>query len=184
MWARRYLERRSDRSPESDAGTRASAGPRAGLWSGLVVVLICAAYASYARLDQLAAWKTDPEQYVASGVPMMTTLDAYYSLRLARVYAAGKFVPHGPVPARHYARPEPANPDVLYDQREPWELPLLSRILADLARLFGGSIDNIALVLPPVLMSTRSTSRSTARRSGSPMSCLWASSGSRHSRHR
>src|ERR1051326_1910483 len=30
---------------------------------------------------------------------------------------------------------------------------MLVRILADLARLFGGSIDNIALVLPPVLSS-------------------------------
>jgi undecaprenyl-diphosphooligosaccharide---protein glycotransferase len=152
MWSRRYF---AHRSPASDAGTstRAPAGPRAGLWSGLVVVLICAAYASYARLNQLSAWKTDPGQYVAFGVPMMTTLDAYYSLRLARVYAAGKFVSHGPVPARHYSRPEAANPDVLYDQREPWELPLLSRILADLARLFGASIDNVALVLSPVLSS-------------------------------
>jgi len=148
MWARRYF-------PESNTGSGGgeSTVRRAGLWSGLVLVLVCAAYASYARLSQLSAWKSDPGLYVASGVPMMTTLDAYYALRLARVYAAGKFVSHGPVPARHYARPEQANPDVLYDQREPWVLPLLSRMLGDLSRLFGSDIDKIALVLPPVLSS-------------------------------
>jgi dolichyl-diphosphooligosaccharide--protein glycosyltransferase len=152
MWARRYFEYLFPAS-NTGIGGGESTVRRVGLWSGLVLVLACAAYASYARLSQLAAWKTDPGQYVASGVPMMTTLDAYYALRLARVYAAGKFVSHGPVPARHYARPEQANPDILYDQREPWLLPLLSRMLGDLSRLFGSDIDKIALVLPPVLSS-------------------------------
>jgi dolichyl-diphosphooligosaccharide--protein glycosyltransferase len=152
MWARRHFDHQV---PASKAGiaAQASTRPPLGLWSGLVIVLMCAAYASYARLNQLAVWKTDPEQYFASGVPLMTTLDAYYSLRLARVYAAGQFVSHGPVPARHYSRPEPADPGILYDQREPWVLPLLSRLLGDLSRLFGGDIDKIALVLPPVLSS-------------------------------
>ena len=152
MWARRHFEHQF---PASNAGvaTTASAGQLLALWSGLVIVLICAAYASYVRLNQLSVWKTDPDQYFASGVPIMTTLDAYYSLRLARVYAAGKFVSHGPVPARHYSRPEPADPNVLYDQREPWVLPLLSRLLGDLSRFFGGDIDKVALVLPPVLSS-------------------------------
>jgi len=152
MWPGRYF---ALRFPGSNAGTVSGepAWPRAGLWSGLIIVLICAAYATYARLGQLSAWRNDPAQYVASGVPMMTTTDAYYLLRLARVYAAGNFVAHGPVPARHYSRPEPANPEVLYDQREPWELPLLSRILADLSRLFGSEIDKLALVISPVLSS-------------------------------
>ena len=61
---------------------------------------------------------------------MMTTLDAYYSLRLARLHAAGKFIPWGPVPARHYSRPELGDSSKWYDQREPKILPLLSRMLA------------------------------------------------------
>jgi hypothetical protein len=110
MWVRRYFEHQ-DPASNAGTGTTASATARLGLWSGLVIVFICAAYATYARLNQLSVWKSDPAQYIASGVPMMATADSYYSLRLARVYAAGKFVSHGPVPARHYSRPEPADPN-------------------------------------------------------------------------
>jgi len=142
-------------APAQDVGAGASglAGRRLGLWSGLVLVIICAVYASHVRLAELSVWKTDPEQYVASGVPMMTTMDAYYSLRLARLYAAGTFVPHGPVPARHYSRPEQGDPNDWYDQREPETLPLLSGVLAVLSRLFGGDIDKAGLLLSPLLSS-------------------------------
>ena len=84
---------------------------------------------------------------------MMTTLDAYYSLRLARLHAAGKFVPWGPVPARHYSRPEQGDSDEWYDQREPKVLPLLSRVLAHAATFFDGDIDKTALLLSPLLSS-------------------------------
>jgi dolichyl-diphosphooligosaccharide--protein glycosyltransferase len=126
---------------------------RRSLWLGLVLVVLCAVYASYSRLGQLSAWYGDLEQYIASGVPMMTTLDAYYSLRLARLHAAGKFVPWGPAPARHYSRPELGDPSEWYDQREPKILPLLSRVLADAAVLFEDDIDKTALVLSPLLSS-------------------------------
>ena len=126
---------------------------RRGLWSGLVLIAACVAFASYTRLAQLAAWERESAQYVASGVPMMTTFDAYYSLRLARLYADGKFVPHGPVPARHYARPEQADPSMLYDQREPQALPLLSRLLAVAASFTGQRIDTVGLLVSPLLSS-------------------------------
>jgi undecaprenyl-diphosphooligosaccharide--protein glycosyltransferase len=138
---------------ETGAGANGPAGRWRGLWSGLFLVIVCAVYASHVRLGQLSAWKSDPEQYVAAGVPMMTTLDAYYSLRLARLYAAGAFVPHGPVPARHYSRPELGDPNDWYDQREPKALPLLSGVLAVLSPLFGGDIDKTGLVLSPLLSS-------------------------------
>jgi len=130
-----------------------SPASRLSLWFGLLLVILCAVYASYSRLTQFSAWHSDPEQYIASGVPMMTTLDAYYSLRLARLYAAGKFIPWGPVPARHYSRPEQEDSAKWYDQREPKALPLLSRVLADAATLFDGDIDKTALVLSPLLAS-------------------------------
>jgi len=139
----------------SAAGAMAinSTDRRWGLWLGLVVVLLCSAYASHLRLAQLAHWEREPQQYVASGIPMMTTLDAYYSLRIARLYAAGQFVPHAPVPARHYSRPEQADPNDWYDQREPKTLPLLSGVIAVASPLFGGDIDKTALRLPALLSS-------------------------------
>jgi dolichyl-diphosphooligosaccharide--protein glycosyltransferase len=42
---------------------------------------------------------------------------------------------------------------VLYEQREPKRLPLLSRLLADASPLFGGNIDKTALLLSPLLSS-------------------------------
>ena len=130
-----------------------SARRRLQLWIGLALVIVCAGYATHLRLAQLAAWKNDPEQYMASGVPMMTTLDAYYLLHIAREYAAGTWIPHGPAPARHYSRPEQADPNVWYDQREPKNLPLVSAALVALSRLFGASIDRVGLLLPALLSS-------------------------------
>ncbi len=135
------------------AGARGAPASRLGLWLGLGLVVVCAVSASHSRLAQRSAWHADPEQYVASGVPMMTTLDAYYSLRLARLHATGRFVPWAPVPARHYSRPEQADPTTWYDQREPKRLPLLSRVLGAAATLFGRDVDATALVLSPLLSS-------------------------------
>ena len=123
------------------------------LWLGLVFVIARVTYATAARLSQLSAWESSPALYVASGVPMMTTLDAYYSLRLARLQAAGVFVPHGPAPARHYARPEQGSPGEWYDQREPKFLPLLSRTIAAASIMAAGDIDKAGLMLPPLLSS-------------------------------
>src|SRR5262245_6527545 len=123
------------------------------LWVGLAFVMAGAAYATSARLSQLSAWEGSPALYRAAGVPMMTTLDAYYSLRLARLQAAGAFVPHGPAPARHYARPEQGSPGEWYDQRDPKFLPLLSRAIAAASIMAGGDIDRTGLLLPPLLSS-------------------------------
>lgn len=123
------------------------------LWAGLVLVLISMACATYARLSQDALWRDDPDRYTAGGVPVMTTADAYYSLRLARLQANGTFVPHGPVPERHYYRPEGHDPNTWFEQREPRFLPLLSRLVAALAPLHGGSVDRAAFVLPAWLAS-------------------------------
>jgi len=138
---------------EFSARSLGAQASRFSLWLGLALVLLCGGYASYSRLSELSAWQEDPAQYIAAGVPMMTTLDAYYSLRLARLHAAGKFVPWGPAPARHYSRPEPGSADDWYEQREPKTLPLLSRLLGDAAIFSGGDIDRTALVLSPLLAS-------------------------------
>lgn len=150
---RRLLQRIGFRGRTAAAGATASSGRRLDLWTGLVLVAVCAIYATHVRLTALSAWESDPEHYVASGVPMMTTLDAYYALRLARLYAADKFVPHGPVPVRRYSRPEQGNPNDWYDQREPKDLPLLSGVIAVVSPLFGGDIDRTGLLLPALLSS-------------------------------
>jgi hypothetical protein len=59
------------------------------LWLGLLLVILGAIYASHARLAQWDAWQREPGLHLANGVPMMTTLDAYYSLRIARLQRAG-----------------------------------------------------------------------------------------------
>ena len=45
------------------AGAYAGGSPasRVSLWLGLVLVMLCAVYASYSRLAQLSAWHSDPE---------------------------------------------------------------------------------------------------------------------------
>ena len=126
---------------------------RPGLWWGLLLVLLCAGFATQSRLSQISLWHDNADQYVANGVPMMTTLDAWYSLRLARLQARGEFVPHGPAPQRHYTRPEPGDAETWYVQREPWSLPLISRMIAALSPLAGGDIDRTALQLAPWLSS-------------------------------
>ena len=118
---------------------------------GLAIVVLCAVVCTQLRLSRLPLWNADSPTHVAAGVPLMTTLDAYYVLHLARLEATGQFVAHGPAPARHYARPEPGRPGEWYDQRQPETLPLPSALVAALSPLAGGDIDRVALILPPLL---------------------------------
>ncbi|MBL8339325.1 MAG: hypothetical protein JNM97_21330 [Rhodoferax sp.] len=127
--------------------------PRTALWWCLALVVLCAAVATQSRLSQIRLWVDNPQQYVADGVPMMTTLDAWYTLRLARLQARDAFVPHGPAPQRHYTRPEQGDAETWYVQREPRTLPLISRLVAALSVLHGGDIDQIGLRLAPWLAS-------------------------------
>ena len=57
---------------------------RASLVLGLVLVILALVAASHVRWQQQSAWERDAAHYQSDGIPMMSTVDAYYALRLAR----------------------------------------------------------------------------------------------------
>ena len=124
---------------------------RRSMWIGLLLTLACMVATTAWRLGPLSQWAPDTGAYQSRGVPVMTTLDAYYTLRIARLQAQGRFVAHGPAPERHYERPEQGRPGEWYQQREPKQLPGPSALLAALSTTFGVDIDRAALLLPPLL---------------------------------
>ena len=134
------------------AGAVSAEATRLALWLGLVLTILSAAYATHLRLGQLEAWSRNPGLYMASGVPTMTTLDAYYSLRIARREANGIYRPGEVVSARHYSRPTKGDPDNWYIQREPG-LPLLSGTLAAGSWIFDISVERAGLLISPILSS-------------------------------
>ena len=126
---------------------------RASLVLGLVLVILALVAASHVRWQQKSAWERDAAHYQSDGIPMMSTVDAYYALRLARQWAAGQFEPGAPATPRHFTRPPKGQPDAWAAQWEPRSLPLLSRLIASVAAWSGMGIDRTAWMLPPLLSS-------------------------------
>lgn len=129
---------------------------------GLALALLCAAYATHAKLAALDAWRADPAAHFADGVPAMTTTDAYYALRWAEAWRTGRFAPQADDPLRHYQRlqyplgtseafPGDAPLD-WWPQRQPRRLPLLSGLLGVTAPLAGG-VEWAGVYLVPILAS-------------------------------
>ena len=51
----------------------------------LVITLCCYGYSCFERFEQFTTWKEMPAKYFSNETTMMTTLDSYYWLRLAKV---------------------------------------------------------------------------------------------------
>ncbi|MBK8018922.1 MAG: hypothetical protein IPK20_20915 [Betaproteobacteria bacterium] len=129
---------------------------------GLALAILAAGYAVHERFESLDRWRAEPEAYFAHGVPVMTTPDAYYSLRLARSTHDGTFVPHADDPLRHYQRLQrprdaseylPAAAPLDWEpQRTPRQMPLLAGLIVA-AIPFAGSTERAGLLLTPVLAS-------------------------------
>jgi undecaprenyl-diphosphooligosaccharide--protein glycosyltransferase len=127
---------------------------------GLLLAVLAAASASYARLAELKQWHASPESRFVNGIPVMTTTDAYYVLRWAQAVRDGSFVAHADDPLRHYQRlqyprevSEFRRGDAQLDwraQRQPRRLPLLSAMIAAATPL-AGSVERAGLYLTPVL---------------------------------
>jgi len=126
------------------------------------MAILVAGYAAQARLGTLAQWRADPVAHFVDGMPVMTTVDAYYSLRLAKARHDGTFVEHADDPLRHYQRlqrPREASeffsagiaPD-WEPQRSPRRMPLLAELIALLIPV-AGSAEVAGLYLTPVLAS-------------------------------
>ena len=65
------------------------------IWLFVGVLLACFAVSVGVRYQQFETWKQSPVAYFVGERPMMTTLDAPYWLRLARVYNEGVFRQNG-----------------------------------------------------------------------------------------
>lgn len=124
--------------------------------------MLAAAYVAQDRLAVLTQWRADPVTHFAGGLPVMTTVDAYYSLRLARARHDGTFVEHVDDPLRHYQRLQRPRDASEYltsgiasdwePQRTPRRMPLLAELIAVLVPL-AGSAELAGLLLTPLLAS-------------------------------
>ena len=95
------------------------------LWIFLVVTLICYGYSVAVRYQQKMVWEENPSHYFVDGSPMMTTLDSYYWLRLAKEIDRGL----------------PGENDSLRDfpDGKKLEAPLISVLIAAIAPLFDNN---------------------------------------------
>jgi dolichyl-diphosphooligosaccharide--protein glycosyltransferase len=163
-------------SVQPDAGQ-----PQARRWKTTLaaIAILCLCLSAYVRYGQYQTWKTAPEVYFSHDVtqnipaqdippqdiPMMSTLDAYYWLRLAREYKEYAHIgaaidAKGGTPTASYGDAATAsngsskNPDLLRHFPEPWPYddppPLLSILVADVSSLTGLSVydaGNLLVVL-------------------------------------
>lgn len=141
--------------PRATAGRTRLAVACLGLLCALTVIV----YAATTRLAALPGWQAASEVYFVDGRPVMTTADAYYSLRWAQKHLEGSYQPDAEDPLRLQQRLRPPRghaltrsgaPSEWQPQRQPRELPLLSRLIA-LATPLAGGVERAALHLTPVL---------------------------------
>ena len=107
--------------------------------SKILGVFLVLGLALFIRLEDLHHWQKHKEYCYYKNEPLVTTLDAYYHLRLARDIIQGNYK----------AKDEKRGlPDYMARPRVP---PLLSVLAAYLSKSSGLSLNWIALLLPPVL---------------------------------
>ncbi|MBI5557281.1 MAG: hypothetical protein HY885_06550 [Deltaproteobacteria bacterium] len=104
--------------------------------AGLLLVM---ALGLFLRLEDLAAWKSEPERAFYQGEPLVTTHDGFFYLSLARDLVDGTY---DPVDKKR------AVPDTAVRPPIP---PLLSVMTAGLHKVFNFSYNWIGVLLPPVL---------------------------------
>ena len=57
----------------------------------IVLLIVCFLFSSAVRFKQYETWKKNPSTFFVGDIPMMSTLDAPYWLRIAREYNEGNF---------------------------------------------------------------------------------------------
>ncbi|MBF0337412.1 MAG: hypothetical protein HQL05_06225 [Nitrospirae bacterium] len=97
----------------------------------IVAIVLCMTAVTAVRVHQYAQWKKAPANYfVNDNTPIMTTLDAFYWLRLARDYKTGAYSPDPADRLRNY-------PDGIPN---PARLPLLCIMIAKLSVFFDDNL--------------------------------------------
>ncbi|MGB5339862.1 MAG: hypothetical protein WBO06_12290, partial [Gammaproteobacteria bacterium] len=144
-------------------GITSTSNRAASRWLGLLIAMLCVIFASYSRIQHYDRWQQETDFSDARGMPVMSTLDAYYALRWAADFQSGIFAPHAHDPLRVYEvrRYHEEVPSWLrwrhhqewLPQLQPKTLPLLSRLLAFGSRFCSNDIKCAGIYLPPVLSS-------------------------------
>ncbi|MBF0318145.1 MAG: hypothetical protein HQL04_08210, partial [Nitrospirae bacterium] len=96
----------------------------------IVAIVLCMTVVTAVRLHQYGKWKDAPANYFVNGTPIVTTLDAFYWLRLARQYKVGAYSKDSVDPLRNYPEGIP----------NPARLPLLCIMIAKLSVFFDDNI--------------------------------------------
>ncbi|MCG6552652.1 MAG: hypothetical protein L7F77_10020 [Candidatus Magnetominusculus sp. LBB02] len=104
-----------------------------GLAAVIISTVICLSLSIFVRFNEYNQWKQNPGSYFVDGTPMMTTVDAFYWVRLAREYKDGTYY-EGVGGAGDKLRYFPSG------AYKPERAPLISILLAKCSGLFDGNL--------------------------------------------
>ncbi|WP_420267053.1 STT3 domain-containing protein [Candidatus Magnetominusculus dajiuhuensis] len=115
-----------------------------GLRAVIISIAICLSLSVFVRLHEYSVWKQNPASYFVDGTPMMTTVDAFYWVRLAREYKNGTY----------YATDGGTADKLRFfptDSSKPARVPAISVLLAKLSGMFGDNLYIAGVYLIAVL---------------------------------
>ncbi|MEO5356634.1 MAG: hypothetical protein H7844_04975 [Nitrospirae bacterium YQR-1] len=115
---------------------------KAGVVSILIVAALTFVFSTAVRFNQYRVWKQSPSTYFAGSTPMMTTVDAFYWIRMARDYENGRYKGGQTDPLRFFPTPDYKYPDTE---------PLLCFFLRVVSKLTGGDLYVAGIYLIPFL---------------------------------
>ncbi|MBF0518178.1 MAG: hypothetical protein HQK92_00455 [Nitrospirae bacterium] len=110
----------------------------------LIVAALTFILSTSVRLNQYQIWKQTPAMYFVGTTPMMTTVDAFYWIRMARDYENGRYHAGQTDPLRFF-------PTKGYDYPE--REPLLCFLLRLVSKLTSGDLYTAGIYLIPFLAS-------------------------------
>lgn len=108
---------------------------RLGLCSAIGVIL---ALGVFLRIEDLIAWRQQPQMAFYKGTPLLTTFDGYFYARYARELVEGNYKP---LDELRYVPQTPARP---------YPPPLLSLFVAGIVKLTGASVDWVSTFFPAI----------------------------------
>ncbi|MBF0343995.1 MAG: hypothetical protein HQL06_07175 [Nitrospirae bacterium] len=96
----------------------------------VMVIIVCMGVVTAVRYHQYGQWKETPVKYFVNSTPMMSALDAFYWLRLAREYKTGAYFQGDNDKLRNYPTGLP----------RPERVPLLCLLIAKLSVFFDDNL--------------------------------------------
>ncbi|KWT90938.1 hypothetical protein [Candidatus Magnetominusculus xianensis] len=120
-----------------------------GLTAVIISIAVCFGLSAFVRLYEYNVWKQNPDRYFVNSTPMMTTVDAFYWVRLAREYKNGTY----------YEGPREGSGVYLIDTLrnfpsqflKPLRTPAISILLAKFSGAFDGNLYITGVYLIAVL---------------------------------